>query len=370
MTPPAWPRSTRARVRRHPHPAGRTTLGGRRGRQGRRRPPQRRRDGQDRQPGELREQYLLTAPTKLSALSTCSRAIRSAPIYVDRVTAARSRPMRRLDAVLFESPYVLPPPGRQSRHPGLVAFSVRSVFTNPGMRGSFPWNGVFVPYTPGTGNLNQANTAQSSSFVRLPVKLTMSAKRQRRGSRTFAVVTACVTEAGQGVRGISVVFRSGATAATANSPRARRIASGRTNARGCVTRSVRVQEEHLSPRERRCSSAPGAAVPADDRAEVLPAFGSLRSALPAAAPSASGAEHHYLCGDGRARIGSRSDLRLRRRLGSASAGSAVRGVQPLAPSERRTLRSGARARSGSSCKSATRTMRPAWSPSTHRVGMA
>jgi hypothetical protein len=169
------------------------------------------------------------------------------PIYVDRVTAApeaayASARMR----FCLESPYVPPPPGRQAAASMvLVAFSVRSVFTNPGTRGSFPWNGVFVPYTPGTGNLNQANAAQSSSFVRLPVKLTMSARRQRRGSRTFAVVSACVVEAGKGVRGITVAFRSGATAATANSPRARRIASGKTNARGCVTRSVRVRGRNI-----------------------------------------------------------------------------------------------------------------------------
>lgn len=169
------------------------------------------------------------------------------PIYVDRVTAApesayASARMR----LCLESPYLPPPPGRQAvASVVLVAFSVRSVFTNPGTRGSFPWNGVFVPYTPGTGTLNQANAAQSTSSVRLPVRLTMSAKRQRRGKRTFAVATACVNEAGQGVRGITVVFRGGPTAATANGSRARRIGSGRTNARGCVTRSVRVQGRNL-----------------------------------------------------------------------------------------------------------------------------
>jgi hypothetical protein len=169
------------------------------------------------------------------------------PIYVDRVTAGpeaayASARMR----YCLDSPYVPPPPGRQAvASVVLVAFSVRSVFTNPGTRGSFSWNGVFVPYTPGTGNLNQSNAAQSSSFVRLPVKLTMSAKRQRRGSRTLAVARACVVEAGRGVRGITVVFRSGATAASANGSRARRTASGRTDARGCVTRSVRVQRRNI-----------------------------------------------------------------------------------------------------------------------------
>jgi hypothetical protein len=169
------------------------------------------------------------------------------PMYVDRVTTApenvfASARMR----TCLSSPYIPPPQGAPSGASLIVAaFSVRGVFTNPSRSGSYPWNGVFVPYTPGTATPNAANSAQSTSFVRVPVRLTMTARRQRQRKRTFAVVTACVREAGQAVRGITVVFRGGSTPARANSLRAPRLSSGRTNARGCVTRRIRVRTRSL-----------------------------------------------------------------------------------------------------------------------------
>jgi hypothetical protein len=171
------------------------------------------------------------------------------PIYVDRVTTAPENAFAsaRLRMCL-SSPYIPPPQGAASGASLIVAaFSVRGVFTNPGTRGSYPWNAVFVPYTPGTATVNAANSAQSTSFVRLPMRLTMTVKRQRirRTKRTFAVVTACVTEAGQGIRGITVQFRGAPTAAAANRLNAPRLATGRTNARGCVTRSIRVKRSSL-----------------------------------------------------------------------------------------------------------------------------
>jgi hypothetical protein len=160
------------------------------------------------------------------------------PVYVDRVTtgpeaAYASARMR----VCLPSPYVPPPTGAPSGASLVVAaFSVRSVFTNPRTRGSYPWNGVFVPYTPGTAFPNPANTAQSTSLVRLPTQLAVRAKRQRRAKRTFAAVTACLTEAGAGIRGVRVNIMGGTTVR-----RARPGAVGRTNARGCVTRRIRVR---------------------------------------------------------------------------------------------------------------------------------
>ena len=164
------------------------------------------------------------------------------PMYVDRVTTAPesaygSARMR----VCFPSPYVPPPQGAPAGASIVVAaFSVRSVFTNPGTRGGYAWNGVFVPYTLGTATPNPALTAQSSSFVRLPIAVSMKARRQRRGKRTFAVLTACVKEAGRGVRGLTVRFNGGPTAR-----RMRRISGGRTNARGCITRRVRVRTRSM-----------------------------------------------------------------------------------------------------------------------------
>jgi hypothetical protein len=164
------------------------------------------------------------------------------PMYVDRVTtppesAYASARMR----VCFPSPYVPPPQGAPSGASVIVAaFSVRSVFTNPSARGGYAWNGVFVPYTPGTATPNAALTAQSSSFVRLPIAVSLTAKRQRRGRRTFAVLTGCVKEAGRGVRSLTIRFNGGRTAR-----RMRRLAGGRTNARGCITRRVRVRTRSM-----------------------------------------------------------------------------------------------------------------------------
>ena len=199
------------------------------------------------------------------------------PMYVDRVTAgpeaafASARMM-----VCFSSPYVPPPQGAPSGASVLIAaFSVRGVFTNPRPRGSYPWNGVFVPYTPGTASPNPANAAQSTSYVRLPVTLSIKAKRQKRGKSTSALVTSCLTEAGQSVRGVTVSILGGRTIA-----RAKRVARGRTNARGCMTTRVRVKTKtmflyafvDLQPRSAAtCTPATGLA-PRCSRPSVAPAF--------------------------------------------------------------------------------------------------
>jgi hypothetical protein len=171
------------------------------------------------------------------------------PIYVDRVTTApesayASARMR----VCLPSPYVPSPQGAPGGASIVVAaFSVRGVFTSPRSLGSYAWNGVFVPYTPGTATPNTANAAQGTSYVRLPVKMTSKAKRQKRGKRTFVVVTSCVREMGRGIRGIRVSVFGGATARRANNPAANQkpVASGRTNARGCVTSRARVKTRFL-----------------------------------------------------------------------------------------------------------------------------
>lgn len=165
------------------------------------------------------------------------------PVYVDRVTTGPEAAFAAARIqICLASPYVPPPAGAPSGASLVVAaFSVGGVFSNPRTRGSHSWNGVFVPYTPGTATLNQANAAQSTSSVRLPVRLTVRAKRQRLGASTFAVATACLSESGQAVRGVRVNVLGGATAGLAR----RRLASGRTNARGCFTTRLRVRTRRL-----------------------------------------------------------------------------------------------------------------------------
>ena len=159
-------------------------------------------------------------------------------IYVDRVapgTPEAAYASAKL-VLCLPSPYVPPPQGAPSGATLIVAaFSVGGVFRSPATRGSHAWNAVFVPYTPSTANPNPGNAAQSTSFVRLPVRFGLTVRRQKRGKRTFARATACISEAGQRIRGVRVLFYRGP-----NTRRARRVASGRTNSRGCFTTRIRV----------------------------------------------------------------------------------------------------------------------------------
>ena len=182
------------------------------------------------------------------------------PIYVDRVTSGpeaqfASARMR----ICLASPYVAPPQGAPSGSSLIVAaFSVAGVFSNPSTRGSYPWNALFVPYTAGTATLNPVNAAQSTSYTRLPVQLAVTAKRLKKGKRTFARVTACLSEAGQAVRGIRLNILAGRTAR-----RTTRVAFGRTNSRGCLTRTIPARYRNTYVRastsvpERDVTSAPG-----------------------------------------------------------------------------------------------------------------
>jgi hypothetical protein len=158
-------------------------------------------------------------------------------IYVDRVTTGPEAAYAAAKLVVcLPSPYVPPPQGAPSGATLIVAaFSVAGVFKSPATRGSHAWNSVFVPYTPSTATPNTGNAAQSTSFVRLPVQFALNVKRRKRGKRTFAFATACVREAGQAIRGVRVLFYRGP-----NTRRARRVASARTNSRGCVTTRIRV----------------------------------------------------------------------------------------------------------------------------------
>jgi hypothetical protein len=161
------------------------------------------------------------------------------PMYVDRVTTGpeAAYASARIQ-ICFPSPYV---PQQQGGSPAgmslvVAAFSVGTVFRNPVARGTYAWNSLLTPFTPGTATPGLANAVQSTSLVRLPVQLALTVKRLKRGGLTYAMLTACVKEAGAGVRGLRVDFRGGRTVGTA-----RRVASARTNARGCVSATIRVR---------------------------------------------------------------------------------------------------------------------------------
>jgi hypothetical protein len=161
------------------------------------------------------------------------------PMYVDRITSGTEAAFASARIRLcLPSPYIPPQQGGAVSGASVIAaaFSVQGVFSNPNTRGRYPWQSIFVPYTVGTGTPNPGNSAQSSSIVGLPAQLALTARKVRRGKLRFARLTACLSEAGRGVRGIRISFRGG------RSPGARTVLKrARTNARGCATVLVRLR---------------------------------------------------------------------------------------------------------------------------------
>jgi hypothetical protein len=163
------------------------------------------------------------------------------PMYVDRVTSGPEAAFASLRIRLcLPSPYIPPSQGGAVSGASVIAaaFSVDGVFSNPTVRGSFPWQSVFVPYTVGTGTPNPPNAAQSASIIRLPVQLALTAKKVKRGKLRFARLTACLSEAGQGVRGVRISFRAGRT--RGSTVRVKRVV---TNSRGCATALVQLRRK-------------------------------------------------------------------------------------------------------------------------------
>jgi hypothetical protein len=185
------------------------------------------------------------------------------PMYVDRTTGAEAQFSSAKIRICLASPYIPPPQGAAAGASLiLAAFGVQGVFTNPGTRGAYPWNALFIPYAPGTGTLNPTNAAQSTSYIRLPIQLAVTAKKRKIRGRWYARVTACLSEAGQPVRGVRLNILAGRTAR-----RTTRAAFGRTNSRGCLVRTIRLRTKVTFFRasttipERDVRSSPGCTPP-------------------------------------------------------------------------------------------------------------
>ncbi|HEX7255243.1 MAG TPA: hypothetical protein VF236_04885 [Gaiellaceae bacterium] len=205
------------------------------------------------------------------------------PIYVDRTTGAEAQFASAKMRICLASPYIPPPQGAAAGASLIVAaFSVSGVFSNPNTRGSYPWNALFVPYAPGTASLNPANAAQSTSYTRLPVQLAVTARKFKRGKLRYARVTACLSEARQRIRGVRVNILAGRTAR-----RTGRVAFGRTNARGCLVRTVRLRyrvtffRASTSVPERDVTSSPGCTPPLPVAPGLPPARCSSATLAPA-----------------------------------------------------------------------------------------
>lgn len=209
------------------------------------------------------------------------------PMYVDAITSGPEAAFASLRIrICLASPYVPPPQGAPAGASLIVAaFSVQGVFSNPNTSGSYPWNGLFIPYTVGAATLNAANAAQSTSYTRLPVRLAVTAKKVKKGTKRFARVTACLTEAGQGVRGVNVNFLAGKTAR-----KTVRVKRARTNSRGCATVLVPLRfkvtffRASTSIPDRDVTASPGCAPPLSVAPGAPPARCSSATLAPVIGP--------------------------------------------------------------------------------------
>ena len=157
-------------------------------------------------------------------------------MFVDRTVGAEAQFSSAKIKVCFASPYIPPPLGAPSGASLLVAaFSMQGVFRNPSRSGSYPWNAVFTPFSPGTGTLNPANAAQSTSYARLPVALTL--KATKRGRRTSPESQpASPRPAAEFVASGSTSWQAGQPARSgASAVRGRTRAAARPNSSVCAT---------------------------------------------------------------------------------------------------------------------------------------
>lgn len=150
------------------------------------------------------------------------------PVYVDRVVAGPEAAFAsaRMRMCLGSLPL------------RYADITVGKVFTNPDQQGTYAWNAVFVPYTPGTATPNYAVAAQSTSYVGLPAAFAVSARSRHRGEQRFAVVTACLREGGQAVPGVRVTLYYGGRSVFAS----RKAAVRQTGPRGCMTARIRIRK--------------------------------------------------------------------------------------------------------------------------------
>ena len=109
----------------------------------------------------------------------------------------------------------LPPPDTPSGSPGRAQFGAKllsatfgvSAISPPTATGDTRWTGVFTPYNPGAGTVNNAGTIETQSIVHIPAKLTLKVTKKR------VLTTKLVRGKRVNVVGTRVTFSSSATEA-------------------------------------------------------------------------------------------------------------------------------------------------------------
>jgi hypothetical protein len=107
------------------------------------------------------------------------------PVYVDHTTGTEASFSSAKMQVCFRDPNL--PPADPRRSPNGTkfldaAFTLNSgIFTNPTSANRRLWRSIFTPYTPGTGNPNQAGSAEAQAIVPLPFAISLKRVKARRG---------------------------------------------------------------------------------------------------------------------------------------------------------------------------------------------
>lgn len=154
------------------------------------------------------------------------------PVYVDRITSGPETAFASSRIrVCFNHPAdrVRNPSGAQLLQ---VAFST-DVFTNPNTLGIYRWVGLFTPYGP-TGVPNAAGSVQTQTVQRLPVQLTLAAKKVKRKGTTFVLLSGALRSGDQNVSRQAITLKS----STRSARTTRAFRTVRTNGRGRFTALV------------------------------------------------------------------------------------------------------------------------------------
>lgn len=158
------------------------------------------------------------------------------PVYVDRVASGEEAAHASARMVICHAPRDTGLPAEGAVAMPYADLTVREVFKNPDRQGTYPWNAVFVPYAPGMASPNPSQTAQSTAYINLPSTFAVTAKREK--NKKFAVVRACLREAGAALRGVRLTFYYGGRNVFSSKPVAVRL----TDARGCASTRFRMRK--------------------------------------------------------------------------------------------------------------------------------
>jgi hypothetical protein len=175
------------------------------------------------------------------AVALQDQAPLNVPAFVDLTTGAEAAFSTARIVVCFRSPYVPESEGGQPLgvKPLEATMTVNNVFTFPFVGGDFVWTGLYIPYAPGTKNVNVLAAAESQGVASLPVSFDLSAKRivkrvkvgKRRVKRKFVRLSGYLSEAGLGRSGAAVNILAGG----------KRVARARTNVNGFFRKTLRLK---------------------------------------------------------------------------------------------------------------------------------